>query len=110
MLFTRVPNELVGGELIWGRRTNNSDGFHSDGVHLQFWFKYSFSLKLGGQSWLEMKTLASAGRLAVAALGAAAAIGAQSAGSQQAVEQQQGGQYGPETRRGVTARALGRCR
>jgi DcaP outer membrane protein len=47
LLYTLVPNALVGGELQWGRRENFSDGFHSDGLKLQFSFKYNFSFKLG---------------------------------------------------------------
>jgi len=49
VLYSPVPNVMVGGELQWGRRSNFSDGFHSDGVKLQFSFKYNFSIKLGGQ-------------------------------------------------------------
>ena len=48
LLYTPVPNAMVGAEFQWGRRTNNSDGFHSDGVKLQFSFKYNFAVKLGG--------------------------------------------------------------
>src|SRR5262245_43322510 len=48
VVYYPVPNVMVGGELQWGRRENNSDGFHSDGLKLQFSFKYSFSVKLGG--------------------------------------------------------------
>jgi DcaP outer membrane protein len=48
VLYNPVPNVTVGGELQWGRRTNFSDGFHSDGLKLQFSFKYNFSVKLGG--------------------------------------------------------------
>ena len=48
LLYTPVPNVMVGGELQWGRRENFSDGFHSDGLKLQFSFKYNFSYKLGG--------------------------------------------------------------
>jgi hypothetical protein len=43
-----VTNVGLGGELQWGRRENFSDGFHSDGVKLQFSFKYNFSQKFGG--------------------------------------------------------------
>jgi DcaP outer membrane protein len=49
LLYTPVPNVMAGAELQWGRRTNFSDGFHSDGLKLQFSFKYNFSWKLGGQ-------------------------------------------------------------
>src|SRR5262249_33251508 len=48
LLYYPAPNAMVGGELQWGRRENNSDGFHSDGLKLQFSFKYNFSYKLGG--------------------------------------------------------------
>jgi len=48
LLYTPVPNFMFGGELQWGRRTNFSDGFHSDGLKLQFAFKYNFSAKIGG--------------------------------------------------------------
>jgi hypothetical protein len=48
LLYMPVPNVMVGGELQWGRRTNFSDGFSSDGLKLQFSFKYSFSGKIGG--------------------------------------------------------------
>jgi hypothetical protein len=48
LLYTPVSNAMVGGELQWGRRTNFSDGFSSDGLKLQFAFKYNFSYKLGG--------------------------------------------------------------
>jgi hypothetical protein len=47
-LYTPVPNVMVGGELQWGRRENFADGFTSDGVKVQFSFKYNFSWKLGG--------------------------------------------------------------
>ena len=49
VLYTPVPNAMVGAEFQWGRRENFSDGFHSDGVKVQFSFKYNFSVKLGGQ-------------------------------------------------------------
>jgi DcaP outer membrane protein len=48
LLYSPVTNVMVGGELQWGRRENFSDGFHSDGVKVQFSFKYNFSYKLGG--------------------------------------------------------------
>jgi hypothetical protein len=48
LLYWPVPNVMMGGELQWGRRENFSDGFHSDGLKLQFSFKYNFSYKLGG--------------------------------------------------------------
>jgi hypothetical protein len=49
VLYSPAPNVTLGGELQWGRRENNSDGFHSDGVKAQFSVKYNFSVKLGGQ-------------------------------------------------------------
>jgi len=48
VLYTPVQSVMFGGELQWGRRTNFTDGFHSDGVKVQFSFKYNFSVKLGG--------------------------------------------------------------
>ena len=48
LLYTPVPNVMFGGEFQWGRRENFSDGFSSDGIKLQFSFKYNFSHKLGG--------------------------------------------------------------
>jgi outer membrane DcaP-like protein len=48
LLYTPVPNVMFGAEFQWGRRQNFSDGFSSDGVKLQFSFKYNFSYKLGG--------------------------------------------------------------
>jgi len=48
ILYSPVPNAMGGVEFQWGRRENFSDGFHSDGVKLQFSFKYNFSWKLGG--------------------------------------------------------------
>ena len=48
ILFTPVRNVMFGGELQWGRRENFSDGFHSDGLKLQFSFKYNFSQRFGG--------------------------------------------------------------
>ena len=48
ILYSPVPNVMVGSELQWGRRENFSDGFQSDGLKLQFSFKYNFSYKLGG--------------------------------------------------------------
>jgi nucleoside-specific outer membrane channel protein Tsx len=45
LLYYPVPNVMFGGEFQWGRRENFSDGFHSDGVKVQFSFKYNFSFK-----------------------------------------------------------------
>jgi hypothetical protein len=48
LLYSPVPNMMFGGEFQWGRRENFSDGFKSDGVKIQFSFKYNFSHTLGG--------------------------------------------------------------
>jgi DcaP outer membrane protein len=48
LLYYPAPNAMVGGEFQWGRRENFSDGFHSDGLKVQFSFKYNFSQKFGG--------------------------------------------------------------
>jgi DcaP outer membrane protein len=47
-LYYPAPNVMIGGEFQWGRRQNFSDGFKSDGVKLQFSFRYNFSHKFGG--------------------------------------------------------------
>jgi hypothetical protein len=49
LLYSPVPDMLVGGEFQWGRRTNFSDGFHFDGYKIQFAFKYSFAATVGGK-------------------------------------------------------------
>jgi hypothetical protein len=49
LLFTPVPNVMMGGEFQWGRRENFSDGFESEAYKLQFSFKYNFSQKFGGR-------------------------------------------------------------
>jgi hypothetical protein len=48
VMYYPVPSVMLGGELQWGRRENNTDGFQSLGFKLQFSFKYNFSVKLGG--------------------------------------------------------------
>jgi hypothetical protein len=48
VLYTPVPNVMMGGEFQWGRRENFTDGFTSDGVKIQFSFKYNFSHTFGG--------------------------------------------------------------
>jgi hypothetical protein len=48
LLHTPAPNVMMGGELLWADRKNNSDGFSSSDLRLQFSFKYSFSQKFGG--------------------------------------------------------------
>ena len=47
LLCVPVKNVMMGGELQWIRRENNSDGFDVDDYRLQFSFKYSFSYKAG---------------------------------------------------------------
>jgi hypothetical protein len=41
-------NVMMGSELQWAHRENNSDGFSVDDVRVQFSFKYSFGYKIGG--------------------------------------------------------------
>jgi hypothetical protein len=48
LLYTPVPNVMMGGEFQWGRRENFSDGWQYDGYKVQFSFKYNFSHKIGG--------------------------------------------------------------
>jgi hypothetical protein len=43
-----APTVGAGAELQWGRRENFSDDFSSDGIKVQFSFKYNFSWRLGG--------------------------------------------------------------
>lgn len=49
LLYSPVPNVMMGGEFQWGRRENNSDGFTSDDYRVQFSFKYNFSASIGGK-------------------------------------------------------------
>jgi hypothetical protein len=46
LLCTPVKNAIIGGEFLWARRENFSDGFKVSDVRLQFSFKYSFSSRL----------------------------------------------------------------
>ncbi len=48
LLYTPVPNVMVGGEFQWGQRANFSDSFKSNGYKIQFSFRYNFSYRLGG--------------------------------------------------------------
>ena len=48
VLYSPVPNAMVGVEFQWGRRENFSDGFSSDATKIQVSFKYNFSAKIGG--------------------------------------------------------------
>jgi hypothetical protein len=45
LLYYPWENVLVGGEFIWGRRENFTDGFKSDDFRMQFSFKYNFAKK-----------------------------------------------------------------
>ncbi len=49
LLYTPVPNVMMGGELQWGRREMFRDPFVGEGLKLQFSFKYNFSGTIGGQ-------------------------------------------------------------
>ena len=83
VLYNPVPNVMMGGELQWGRRENFSDGFHSDGLKIQFSFKYSFSRKLWRMTTMTNRTL-----LVGAAIVGLTTLGtsAQSGNIQQAVD------------------------
>jgi hypothetical protein len=48
LLFHPTQNVLLGPELQWGYRKNNSDGWSVDDFRIQFSFKYNFSLQVGG--------------------------------------------------------------
>jgi len=48
LLYTPVPNAMMGIETGWIKRENNRDGFSSENWHVQLSFKYSFSTMLGG--------------------------------------------------------------
>jgi hypothetical protein len=45
LLTYPIDNMMVGGELLWGKRTNN-DGASDDDVRFQFTVKYNFGIKL----------------------------------------------------------------
>jgi hypothetical protein len=49
LLYYPTSNFFLGGELQWGKRENNSDGWSANDVRFQFSAKYSFSYGLGGQ-------------------------------------------------------------
>jgi hypothetical protein len=49
LLYHPLPDLFAGGEIQWGKRENNSDGFSSDDFRIQFSVKYSFKFTLGGQ-------------------------------------------------------------
>lgn len=48
LLYYPVKNVMMGGEFIWGRRENFTDGFIFDDYRIQFSFRYNFSHKLLG--------------------------------------------------------------
>jgi len=48
VMFYPVKGVMFGPEIQWGRRENNSDGFTSDDLRIQFTAKYNFSATLGG--------------------------------------------------------------
>jgi len=48
LLWTPVPNVMMGGELQYSRRANFRNDFDFNDFKLQFSFKYSFSQKFGG--------------------------------------------------------------
>jgi hypothetical protein len=49
VLYSPVPNVMVGVEGGWDRRENNSDGFDVQNGHVQVSVKYNFSHRLGGE-------------------------------------------------------------
>jgi hypothetical protein len=49
LLYSPVPNVMMGGELQWGRRESFRDPYNGDGLKVQFAFKYNFSATIGGQ-------------------------------------------------------------
>ena len=48
LLNHSVDNLMWGGEVQWGKRENNSDGFDVDDLRFQFSVKYNFSHSFGG--------------------------------------------------------------
>jgi hypothetical protein len=48
-LYYPTAGVMLGPELQWGRRDNNSDGWNVDDVKIQFSFKYNFSHTVGGR-------------------------------------------------------------
>jgi hypothetical protein len=43
LLYSPVPNVMIGTEFLYGARENFLDGFYSDDFRIQFAFKYNFS-------------------------------------------------------------------
>jgi len=50
LLFYPTDNVMMGGELQWVSRKNNTDGWSVDDWRIQFSFKYKFSASIGGNS------------------------------------------------------------
>ena len=48
LLYYPVPGVMMGAELQYGRRDNNSDGWFEDDIRVQFSFKYNFKHSIGG--------------------------------------------------------------
>jgi outer membrane DcaP-like protein len=48
VLYNIVPSVMMGLEAGWIERENESDGFKSDNMHVQFSAKYSFAFSAGG--------------------------------------------------------------
>ncbi len=44
LLYSPVPDVMVGGEFQWGNRENFSDGFSFNDYRIQFSFRYNFAL------------------------------------------------------------------
>jgi hypothetical protein len=49
LLWNPVGKFMMGGEVQFGRRSNNSDGFDVNDFRVQFSFKYNFAKKWGGE-------------------------------------------------------------
>ena len=49
LLYYPAKNVMMGPELQWGKRENNSDGFSVDDFRVQFSAKYSFGHTMGGK-------------------------------------------------------------
>jgi hypothetical protein len=48
LLYSPAEHIMYGGEAQWARRTNFGDGFHSNDYRIQFAFKYSWAVQIGG--------------------------------------------------------------
>jgi hypothetical protein len=49
LLYTPVPNVMLGGELQWGRREMFRDPYVGEGLKIQFSAKFNFSASIGGK-------------------------------------------------------------